>query len=69
MSIQAIWGAMMTSSASDPTSWASMPAAEGTTVVAPDATIRAIGQAAHPFAGVDSLHAGKLGMQHFAEES
>lgn len=36
---------------------------------APDATIRAIGQAAHPFAGVDSLHAGKLGMQHFAEES
>lgn len=30
---------------------------------------RIIGQAAHPFAGVDSLHAGKLGMQHFAEES
>ena len=64
-----IWGTMMTSSASDPTSWASMPAGEGTTMVAPDATIRAIGQAAHPFAGVDSLHAGKLGMQHFAEES
>ena len=30
---------------------------------------RIIGQAAHPFAGVDSLHAGKLGMQHFVEES
>ena len=27
------------------------------------------GQATHPFAGVNCLHTGKLGMQHFVEES
>ena len=40
MITHATWGTITTSSARDPTSWANMPAAEGTTVAAPAETMR-----------------------------